>query len=405
MATGSLMSGDAVYHFCHLHTLVVDRDLDPTNEIAHYQQARSSYTGLPKIGNAPPLDPVTGRAIDKYPIGTALMLLPAYAGVYVSSLALSAAGIPADITGYGWTYQLAAGWLTAAYAALGLLAMIRVCQSGDVAEDVAVAAAATIALATPWLFYVTLEPLFAHALSATVVALLIRAWLVARSQDRAGWWVATGVIGGLAAIIRYQDALFLIVPALDALLHVRRRGLALPALAIGAVAGASPQLAANVALFGSPFHTGYAAEGFTHLSSPWLLFTLFSSKVGLLRWSPIVALALIGLAVGTRRGWIVARLGLVAVAAQWYLVSSWYFVSQGHTFGNRMLTNCAVFFVAGLGEMFRGAWGAQGARGAQGAQGAMRRVMVAACVVAITLNLILIALWALGSIGPLARPS
>jgi len=31
--------------------------------------------------------------------------------------------------------------------------------------------------------------------------------------------------------------------------------------------------------------------------------------------------------------------------------------------------------------------------------------MLAACVVAITLNLILIALWALGSIGPLARPS
>ena len=140
--------GDAVYHFCHLHTLVVDRDLDPTNEIAHYQQARSSYTGLAKIGNAPPLDPVTGRAIDKYPIGSALLLLPAYAGVYVSSLALSAVAIPADITGYGWTYQLAAGWLTAVYAALGLLAMIRVCQSGDIVQDVAVAAAATVALAT-----------------------------------------------------------------------------------------------------------------------------------------------------------------------------------------------------------------------------------------------------------------
>ena len=216
------MSGDAVYYFCHLHTLVVDRDLDPTNEITHYQQARSPYTGLPKIGIAPPLDPVTGRAINKYPIGTALLLLPAYAGVYVSALALSAVGVPADITGYGWTYQLAAGWLTAVYAVLGLLAMIRVCQSGGVAEDVAVAATATIALGTPWLFYVTLEPLFAHALSATAVALLIRAWLAARSQDRAAWWVVTGVVGGLAAIVRYQDALFLIVPALDVLLHVRR---------------------------------------------------------------------------------------------------------------------------------------------------------------------------------------
>jgi hypothetical protein len=389
------MSGDAVYHFCHLHTLVVDRDLDPTDEITHYQQVRSPYTGLPKIGNAPPIDPVTGRAIDKYPIGTALLLLPAYAGIYVTALALNALGLPADITGYGWTYQLAAGWLTAVYAVLGLLAMIRVCESGGVAEDAAVAATATIALATPWVFYVTLEPLFAHALSATAVALLIRAWLAARSQDRAAAWVVTGVVGGLAAIIRYQDALFLIVPALDALLNVRRRSLALPALAFGAVAGASPQLAANAALFGSPFHTGYAAEGFTHLTSPWLLFTLFSPKVGLLRWSPIVALALIGLAVGARRGWIVARLGLVAVAAQWYLVSSWYFVSQGHTFGNRMLTNCTVFFVAGLGEML-------GAIGCDQVRRGARAALLALCVASILANLVLIGLWAVGRIGPLS---
>ena len=353
------MSGDAVYHFCHLHTLVVDRDLDPTNEIAHYQQARSPYTGLPKIGNAPPLDPSTGRVIDKYPVGTAVLLLPAYTGVYAVSSLLGSIGIPADVTGYGWTYQLAAGWLTAVYAVLGLVAMTRVTRSGGVAESDAIASTACIALATPWLFYVTLEPLFAHALSATAVAMLVWAWLSARAQDRVVPWAIAGVAGGLAAIIRYQDALFLIVPALDAALHARRRGVVLAALGVGAMAGASPQLAVNVALWGNPFHTGYAAEGFSRLTSPWLLFTLFSTKVGLLRWSPLVAVSLVGLVVGARRGWIVARLGLLAIAAQWYLVSSWYYVSQGHTFGNRMLTNCTVFFVAGLGEMVRGAQGAQ----------------------------------------------
>ena len=32
VATGSLMSGDGVYHFAHLHSIVVDRDLDPVND-------------------------------------------------------------------------------------------------------------------------------------------------------------------------------------------------------------------------------------------------------------------------------------------------------------------------------------------------------------------------------------
>jgi hypothetical protein len=400
MVTGSLMSGDAVYHFCHLHTLVVDRDLDPTNEIAHYQHARSPYTGFTKIGNAPPIDPDTGRAIDKYPIGTALLLLPAYLVVYAGASALSAVGIGLDVSGYGWSYQLAAGWLTAVYAVLGLLAMIRICRHGGIAESDALAATATIALATPWLFYVTLEPLFAHALSATAVAVLIWAWLAARSRDRATIWVLTGVVGGLAAIIRYQDALFLIVPALDAMLHARRRALPLAALTLGALIGASPQLAVNAVLFGSPFHTGYAAEGFTHLASPWLLFTLFSSKAGLLRWSPIVLLSLFGLALGARRGWIVARLGLLAFAIQWYVVSSWYFVSQGHTFGNRMLTNCTVLLVAGLAEMLRRV--RSGATGATGATGA-RAALLALCVAAILTNFVLIGLWAVGRIGPLSR--
>jgi hypothetical protein len=53
-ATGSLLSGDDVFHFAHLLSLVVDRDLDARNEVRHFQHdARSSYTGRAKIGAHP----------------------------------------------------------------------------------------------------------------------------------------------------------------------------------------------------------------------------------------------------------------------------------------------------------------------------------------------------------------
>jgi hypothetical protein len=257
--------------------------------------------------------------------------------------------------------------------------------------DDATAATLVVALGTPWLFYATLEPLFAHALSATAVAMLFWAWLVAREKNRPGFWALTGIAAGVAATIRYQDALFLLVPVIDVILHGRRRAVALGALAVGTSIGASPQWVVNTLLWGQPLRTGYAAEGFSHFRSPWLLFTLFSAKVGLLRWSPIAAIAVVGLVKGVWRGSIVARLGLLAVAAQWYLVSSWYFVSQGHSFGNRMLTNCTVLFAVGLAEVL--AW----------TGGAMRRAVLLVCGLAVAVNLTLIGLWALGRIGPLAQ--
>ena len=76
-----------------------------------------------------------------------------------------------------------------------------------------------------------------------------------------------------------------------------------------------------------------------------------SADVGLVRWAPIVALAIAGLLIGAWRGWPHARIGLVVVGLQLYIVSSWFFVSQGHTFGNRMLVNCTVFFAVGLAAL------------------------------------------------------
>ena len=52
VATASLASGDGIYHFADLHSIVVDGDFDPVNEIGYLsEQARSPLTGRPKIGN------------------------------------------------------------------------------------------------------------------------------------------------------------------------------------------------------------------------------------------------------------------------------------------------------------------------------------------------------------------
>jgi len=396
-ATGSLMSGDAVYHFAHLHSLVIDRDLDPVNEVRYFRDdARSPYTGGPKISDRTTRHLLTGEVVNKYPLGLALLTLPAYVTVYWVALALASVGLAADVSGYGWTYQYACGLMVAGWAVAGLWVCQRIAggQARVTASD-AWWSTLLMAGATPWAFYTTLEPLFAHALSATAAAVLVWQWLRARLTTAPGPWVLTGVAAGVCGLIRYQDAALIALPLLDLALTRRTaasRAWLCGAVLCGAALGAAPQLAANAVRFGDPLTTGYFGESFIWWRSPHLVEALFSPEVGLLRWSPIVVAALAGLLAAARRGWPVARFGLAMIGLQIYLVASWYFVSQGHTFGNRMLVNCTVFFVVGLAALMATA----------AARPPLRRAIQVVGILLVGVNLWLMWLWTRGGIGPLA---
>jgi hypothetical protein len=396
VVTGSLMSGDGVYHFAHLHSIVVDRDLDAGNEIRHFQQvARSRYTGRPKIGDYPTRHPVTREPINKYPVGLALFALPAYAVVYGAASMLTSLGVAADTSGYGAAYQWSAGVLLAGWYVIGLWCAYKVAAFTGVREQSGWWATALAAAATPWLFYATLEPFFAHALSASVAAAMLWLWLCAREQDGSARWWLTGVAAGVAGLIRYQDLSLLVVPAGDLLLGTAgapRRLRHMAGLISGCALGFLPQLAVNAAVFGNPFTTGYANEGFLYWQSPWIGYSLFAADVGLLRWSPIVLLATLGLAIASRRGWPHARWGLALLALQLYLVSSWYFYSQGHSFGNRMLVNCTPVIAIGLAGLLTSLDPRPRARAA----------VLAIGIGLVAVNLLWMALWATGRIGPLS---
>jgi hypothetical protein len=419
-ATGSLMSGDGVYHFAHLHSLVVDRDLDAANEIRYFQQgARSAYTGRPKIGDDPTRHPVTGAPINKYPIGLALLALPAYALVYAGASALTALGVPADTSGYGPAYQWAAAVLLAAWSTLGLWCCFRVATFAASGEEDGWWATLLAALATPWIFYATLEPFFAHALSAAVASATFLLWLHARRDESEGQgtrdegraskdegqrtkdkgqvkgWFLTGLATGIAGLIRYQDLSLLLVPAGDLILRMlRERGHArqLAALGAGCAIGFAPQLVVNALVLGHPLVTGYAREGFVYWQSPRVLYSLFAADVGFLRWAPIAVPAIGGLVIGARRGWPHARWGLALLAVQIYLVSSWYFYSQGHTFGNRMLVNCTPVIAIGLAALLT----------SLSRRPRLRLAALVAGIVLVAVNVLLMALWAAGRIGPLS---
>jgi hypothetical protein len=175
-----------------------------------------------------------------------------------------------------------------------------------------------------------------------------------------GAWVAIGAAGGLAALVREQDGLFLVAPALwlvNGSLERRewRRG-AGRLVALGATAAAVflPQLFVYRTLTGG-FHPSRMVSGKLDYRSPHFVEVLFDPAHGLFVWSPLLLLAALGLgwAVGRRRDAVAMLLALAFVLQVW-INGSLYTWTQGGAFGSRRFVAATAVFAWGLAWVVSG---------------------------------------------------
>jgi len=362
--TKNLIGGDAVKYFITLRSMVVDRDLRFKNEFEHFYNEISPFTGNRKIKKIPPPDPKTGRIPIKYPIGSALLLLPFFIVAHMILKLLIAIGITVAANGYGPAYQLASALGASLYAFWGILILYTYGKRKFGAE-ISFFSVATVWLATPLVYYMTMEPLMSHALSMFAVTLFLVFWLQIRDKEGSIGWFFLGLSGGLMSIIRYQDAFFLLIPAVDiAVRHFKnfeggkRYIERTSCFAAGALSIIALQLFVNFRLFGSIFSTGYKGEGFTNWYKPKLLYSLFSTESGLLLWTPLVFFAFAGAYLWMKRekDRILGFLLIGGFLVQLYLVSSWSDPSQGDSFGNRMLVNSTPLFGLWIMSFLKEIW-------------------------------------------------
>jgi len=74
--------------------------------------------------------------------------------------------------------------------------------------EVAFASSIVICLATPLIYYMTMEPLMTHTVSMFGVTLFVFYWFSAQQKGYLSKYINLGLIGGLVSIVRYQDAFF-----------------------------------------------------------------------------------------------------------------------------------------------------------------------------------------------------
>jgi len=344
--SGRIIIGDAVHHFVQLRSLVFDRDLQFQNEYVRVY-------GL--TGNEPGTEWIftdltrTGHVRNYMPVGPALLWAP----VYVAMVALHAAiawlsGSPLP-DGYERSLVLVPGAIGVIAAAGGAWFSYRLARR-YARDGVALSAVVAVWLGTHALYYSLISPAYSHAASIFSVSLFCWRWVSTReapSIRRAAEW---GGLAGLAALMRWQDAVLIAIPAIELARWAApwsRRVLAVGAAALGWLAVFTPQMVVWTVLYGQPFAIPQG-QGFMQWTSPHPVAVLFSDNHGLLAWAPLLVLSLVGLWQLLRRAPELRYPLLVIVLACWYInaaVADWW---GGEAFGGRRFLSLFPLFALGL---------------------------------------------------------
>ena len=291
---GRVIDGDALGYYAWLRSVAFDGDIDFSND---YRLLTDDFAE-----DSEELTPLaTGLVPNKWPPGSAVLWAPLFlaVGAVVALLNLIGAQIPFD--GLALPFKISAGVAGIAYATAGAW----LCY--DLARRIYSAASAFWATITLWLggsllYYSLVSPTYSHATSLFVVALFTHTWYRTRDRDDLRRFALLGVLAGLAGLVRSQDLIILIIPGLELLDGIRERRWSLAAacrrlavLCIACAAVFAPQVWAWQTIYGTPVLNPHGGSAYFRWAEPAILQTLFSTRQGLISWTPIVLFAVVGL--------------------------------------------------------------------------------------------------------------
>jgi hypothetical protein len=313
------------------------------NQLAHYSLVRAFADGTTVVGayrdETGDVAWVNGHYHAAKAPGLAFVALPAYMALDATGLREQFARAPGasdETVGMLW----ALGLVGCVLPAFGITVLVR--NLGDRLQPGYGALAAVLTGAGTLLLPFT-TVFFSHALAAALAfAGFATLWL---RGGRPWWGLAAGIVAGFSIVADYPLAVAVLIVGAYALSRSRRTGVE---YAAGALIGVLPLLAYQWWAFGSPAHLAYDdavlvagesghdvlganSSGFFGVGMPSARVSaqLLFAQVGLLRLSPVLALAVVGLVLAYRRGHRAEAITIGTVALAYLVYNSGYYQPFG----------------------------------------------------------------------------
>lgn len=355
LSLGARLQSDGFYYFAYLRSLAFDRDVEFSNDYR-----------LLGLGDKPHLfQPTrTGHAQSAWTIGPAIVWAPFFAAGHAVAVVLNARDPDVSTNGISYPYRQAVCVAGLFYGLLGCWFMFGLCAR-FFEKGLAVAAVAAVVAGSFMLWYLVKEPSMTHAPSMALVSGFALMWAATRERRTRLQWILLGALAGFMTLVRWQNALFTVLPAWETartLIEAWRRSdqrAMRDAVTHGvlftvtAALAFVPQMLAWRAIYGSWFAVSPLGPQI-RFGDPQLVDILWSSRNGLLSTSPVLYVSAIGL---ITLAWIRPTLGapaLLAVVLMTYFnacIQDWW-GSAG--FGGRRFDGTLPFFCLGLAQAFSG---------------------------------------------------
>jgi hypothetical protein len=363
---GLVIRSDGLGYYAWLRSIMIDGDWSFDNEFDTHNPLGDF---VPSAAERTP----RGYRANLWSVGPACAWALIVAPGHACLLALHSC-LPWAADGYSLPYQLMVAAATLLWSFLGLILLYGICLNfAD--RDRAALTAAFLTLGTTILYYAAIEVSMAHGVGSTFVALLVWYWL--RTFGSAAWhrWGLVGLLVGACALVRWQLAALMWLPAAEGILVVlnpsvrtrtsvwRTLGQLSLATAVAALAF-SPQVFAWHAVYGpwlvTPFPTAH------NWLDPCWWEVLAGQDRGFFYWTPLTFLACLGYFYLLGRGPATCGSGKRAPALilcgafliQVYVIASLWGerLYLGAAFGFRQLTESVVTLAPGLAMLLGTAW-------------------------------------------------
>ncbi len=358
---GRIVVGDAVHYYVYLRSALFDGDLQFRNEYIRLYGLRGGEPGTEWVYEST----ATGHVRNMMSIGPPVVWAPLFAIVAGAVAIARCLGVDYPFDGFGRLFQASAGYSGVAASTLGAWLTYLLCAR-LYGRRAAIWCTVTMWLASNAVYYSTISPTYSHAASMFAVSWLLWRWEGTLDRQTPWRYAQVGALAGLVALVRWQDAVFLVVPLVDAAYHARTKASSIPgaignllASVLAALLVFSPQVLVWMTLYGRPVAMPQGPE-WMRWTAPFVPQVLFSDWHGLLTWTPIVALGLAGLplvASGAssttgeapmRERRVIALACGAAFLASLYAnasVTEWW---AGEAYGARRFVSCFPIFTLGL---------------------------------------------------------